>query len=112
MTPRRALLLTFILSFCIAFPMFAKPSVSLHDSVGFRPEVERLFVEAMRVFTAGRFDSAASLFAKHIKDFPRSHRSTGSYIMGAKAYYRLENFRESIRFLKDLIDLYRGCSSS
>ena len=76
------------------------------DSIAFRPEVERQFVDAMRFFTGGRFDTAAVLFTKSIREFPRSHRATGAYIMGAKAYYRLGNFRESVRFLKDLIDLY------
>jgi ABC-type branched-subunit amino acid transport system substrate-binding protein len=85
---------------------FSQNSFSTEDSISFRPEVERLFVDAMRLFTAGRYDSAAALFAKSIRDYPRSHRSTGAYIMGAKAHYQLGNYREAVRYLKDLIDLY------
>ena len=103
--PRVVAFLFFLLTFC-SRQSLATLSVSPEDSITFRPDAERLFVEAMKHFAAGQFDSAASLFARHIKEFPRSHRSTGSYIMGAKAYYRLGSFRESIRFLKDLIDLY------
>lgn len=78
----------------------------LQDSIVFRGDVEKLFVEAMRDFTAQKFDTAALAFSRILKEYPRSHRSTGAYIMGAKAYYRIGNYRESIRLLKDLIDLY------
>jgi ABC-type branched-subunit amino acid transport system substrate-binding protein len=87
------------------------PSASMRaqadrDSIVFRPDVEHLFVEGMRYFQAGKFDTAATLFLRNIREFPRSHRATGAYIMGAKALYEIENYRESIRLLKDLIDLY------
>jgi ABC-type branched-subunit amino acid transport system substrate-binding protein len=83
----------------------AKASVQ-QDSIVFRGDVEREFVEAMRAFTSQRYDSAASLFSSILKEFPRSHRSTGASIMGAKAYYQLGNYRESIRLVKDLMDVY------
>jgi len=81
-------------------------SQTLPDSIVYRPEVEREFVEAMKSFQAGKFDTASVLFIRIIKDSPRSHRATGAFIMGAKAFYELKNFRESIRLLKDLIDIY------
>jgi ABC-type branched-subunit amino acid transport system substrate-binding protein len=81
-------------------------SQSIPDSIVFRPEVEREFVDAMKLFRAGRFDTASALFARTIKEYPRSHRTTGAFIMGGKAYYEARNYRESIRLLKDLIDLY------
>lgn len=93
------------LTFCL-LPAGALRSQAERDSILFRADVERLFVEAMREFQAGKFDSAAVLFVRTIRDFPRSHRSTGAYIMGAKALYEIKNYRESIRLLKDLIDLY------
>jgi TolA-binding protein len=76
------------------------------DSITFRPEVEHQFVEGMKYFQAGVFDSAAALFLRNIRDFPRSHRATGAYIMGAKALYEIKSYKESVRLLKDLIDLY------
>jgi len=81
-------------------------SQSLPDSIIFKPEVEREFVEAMKLFRAGKFDTAARVFIRTIRDYPRSHRTTSVYIMGGKAYYESKNYRESIRLLKDLIDLY------
>ena len=81
-------------------------SQSLPDSILYQPEVEREFVEAMKSFQAGSFDTAAVLFVRTLREYPRSHRTTGSFIMGAKAYYELKNYRESIRLLKDLIDLF------
>ncbi|MBI4419028.1 MAG: tetratricopeptide repeat protein, partial [Ignavibacteriales bacterium] len=80
------------------------------DSLVFRSDVERLFVQAMRHFQGARFDSAAALFMRCIKEFPIHHRTTGAYIMAGKAYYRLGNFRESVRILKNFIDLYPGSS--
>jgi ABC-type branched-subunit amino acid transport system substrate-binding protein len=81
-------------------------SQTLQDSIVFRPEAELEFVHAMKLFKAGRFDTASVLFSRVNKNYPRSHRTTGAFIMGAKAFYELKNFRESIRLLKNLIDLY------
>jgi ABC-type branched-subunit amino acid transport system substrate-binding protein len=76
------------------------------DSIAFSPEVEREFVEAMKFFRAGRMDTACAAFVRIIKEYPHSHRATSAYIMGGKAFYEYKNYRESIRLLKDLIDLY------
>jgi len=81
-------------------------SQTLEDSIGFKREAEREFVDAMKLFRAGRFDSASVLFSRVNKNYPRSHRTTGAYIMGAKSLYELKDFRESIRLLKNLVDLY------
>jgi ABC-type branched-subunit amino acid transport system substrate-binding protein len=81
-------------------------SQSLQDAIVFTPEAESGFVDAMKLFQAGDFDSASVLFSRIIKTYPRSHRTTGAFIMGAKAFYELKNYRESIRFLKNMIDLY------
>lgn len=76
------------------------------DSLAFRADVERIFVEAMRLFQASQFDSATVRFQKCIRDFPFHHRTTGAYIMAGKTYYRLGNYRESVRVLKNFLDLY------
>jgi ABC-type branched-subunit amino acid transport system substrate-binding protein len=83
----------------------AKASV-VQDSILFRGDVEREFVDAMRNYTAQRFDTAAALFLRILKENPRSHRSTGAAIMGAKAFFQLGNYRESIKLLKDLVDVF------
>jgi ABC-type branched-subunit amino acid transport system substrate-binding protein len=79
---------------------------TFQDSIIFTSEAEREFIAAMKLFQAGRFDTAAALFTRTIKEYPRSHRTTAAFIMGGKAYYEFKNYRESIRLLKDLIDLY------
>lgn len=76
------------------------------DSLSFRPDVERVFVEAMRHFQASRFDSAAVKFTRCIRDFPYNHRTTGAYIMAGKTFYRIGNYRESVRLLKNFLDLH------
>jgi ABC-type branched-subunit amino acid transport system substrate-binding protein len=85
---------------------FSIQSQTLTDSIVFKPEAERKFVDAMKTFQAGRFDTAAVEFSRILKNYPQSHRTTGAFIMGAKAFYELKNYRESIRLLKYLIDLY------
>lgn len=91
---------------CIPFSVLAFPVQLPEDSIVFRPEVERLFVEGMRYFSSGQYDSAALWFTRNVREYPRSHRVTGAYIMGSKAFYITGNLRESVRFLKDLIDLF------
>jgi len=89
-----------------AFLGLAWSVLSAQDSITFRPEVEQLFVAGMNQFQSEQFDSAAESFQRLIRDFPRSHRATGSYIIGGKSLYRARLYRESIRLLKDLIDIY------
>jgi ABC-type branched-subunit amino acid transport system substrate-binding protein len=89
----------------ISLPIFLNAQ-TIVDSIVFRPEVERSFVEAMKYYQSSNYDSASILFLKNSHEFPRSHRTTGTYIMGAKAFYEIKNYRESIRLLKDLIDLF------
>ncbi len=90
---------TFAFSICVK-------SQTQQDSIVFKPEAEREFVDAMKLFQAGQFDTASVLFTQLIKDYPIGHRTTGAFIMGAKAFYELKNYRESIRLLKNLIDRY------
>jgi ABC-type branched-subunit amino acid transport system substrate-binding protein len=79
---------------------------TLSDSIVFKPEAEREFVAAMKSFRAGQFDTAAIVFTRILKNYPRSHRTTGAFVMGAKTFYELKEYRESIRLLKNMMDLY------
>ncbi len=63
-------------------------------------------MKSMKLFRTGKFDTASALFMHIIKEYPRSHRTTAAFIMGGKSYYESKRYRESIRLLKDLIDLY------
>ena len=76
------------------------------DSLVFRPDVERVFVVAMKSFGDAQFDSAAAMFVRCVKEYPYNHRTTGAHIMAGKSYYRLGNYRESVRLLKNFLDLY------
>lgn len=100
---KRHFIIVTLLSFFLCCIVSAQ---GMQDSIIFRPEVERLFVEAMKYFQSGKFDSASLLFTRTMHDFPRSHRTTGAYIMDAKALYEIKDYKESIRLLKDLIDLF------
>jgi len=82
------------------------PAQTLSDSIVFKPEAERAFIEAMKMFQASRYDTASVLFTRLVSTYPRNHRTTGALIMGAKAFYELKDYRESIRLLKNMIDLY------
>jgi tetratricopeptide (TPR) repeat protein len=76
------------------------------DSIVYRADVERVFVDAMKMFTAEKFDTAATMFHSLMRMYPRSHRETGAMIMGAKALAYAGKWKESIRQAKDLIDVY------
>ncbi|MBP8975235.1 MAG: penicillin-binding protein activator [Bacteroidetes bacterium] len=76
------------------------------DKILFRQVVEQRFSQALRVYESANYDSAAVLFHSLLKEYPRNHRATAAYIMGAKAYYHIGNYRLSIQFVKDLLDLY------
>src|SRR3990172_11271147 len=99
--PLRLFSLTLLLSIVLTGVSSAQD-----DSLLFRPDVERVFVAAMRHFSGARFDSAAAQFVRCMRDFPYNHRTTGASIMAGKAYYRLGNYRESVRLLKNFLDLY------
>jgi ABC-type branched-subunit amino acid transport system substrate-binding protein len=94
-----------ILLVSLAFSTVAQSQI-LSDSIVFKPEAEHDFVNAMKLYEAGRFDTASALFYHIIKSYYRTHRTTGAFIMGAKAFYELKDYRESVRLLKNLMDLY------
>jgi tetratricopeptide (TPR) repeat protein len=79
---------------------------AITDSIAFDGNAERSFVSAMRLFLAEDYDSSSGVFLEHLQSYPRSHRTTGAYIMGGKALHESRNYRASIRLLKNLIDLY------
>ena len=97
-------------SFLLVFPSAANSQLQRQDSLSFRPDVERVFVIGMKHFQGARFDSAAATFMRCLTEFPYNHRTTGAYLMGGKAYYRLGNYRESVRVLKNFLDLHPGSS--
>lgn len=102
----RLAFLVFLMSAFLTGPSEIRAQLTRQDSLSFRPDVEKIFVDAMKHFTAERYDSAAGLFMRCLREFPFHHRTTGAYIMGGKAYYRLGNYRESVRILKNFIDLH------
>jgi ABC-type branched-subunit amino acid transport system substrate-binding protein len=99
---RNILFVAFFFLVVLVQGLFTQP---LQDSIVYKPDVEREFSKAMKLFKAGRFDTASATFISILKEYPRSHRATGAFIMGGKAFYELKNYRESLRLLKDLIDL-------
>ncbi len=76
----------------------------------FRSDAEQVFVSGMQAFRAGAYDSAAARFNRCLTAFPRNHRVTAAYIMGAKAEYYLGRYQESVRLAKNLIDLFPSSS--
>ena len=102
---KNSIILPLILSVMLVFPIGVR-SQTLSDSIVFKPEAEHEFLKAMKAFQAAHFDTASTLFSQIIINYPGCHRATGAFIMGAKAFYELKDYRESIRLLKNMIDLY------
>ncbi len=101
----RHLLFAITFLFFVSFPASGR-TFSVGDSLVYRAAAERQFVQAMKYFTARQYSEAVKSFLDILKDYPHNHRSTGAYIMAAKSYYRLGNYRESIRLLRNFVDLY------
>jgi ABC-type branched-subunit amino acid transport system substrate-binding protein/TolA-binding protein len=76
------------------------------DSLIYQDAAERRFQQALQQFEAGAFEDAAQNFLQIVRDFPRNHRATAAYLMAAKANYRRGAYRESIKILRTLLDLY------
>jgi ABC-type branched-subunit amino acid transport system substrate-binding protein len=97
--------LLLVLSALVVSPAGVR-SQALQEATSFIPEAEREFLDAMKMFQGEHFDSASAVFSHIITMYPRCQRITGAFIMGAKSFYELKDYRESIRLLKNLIDLY------
>lgn len=81
-------------------------TILIDSNVVYNDYAEKCFLTGLKFFQDGKYDTAASVFVRTIKDFPRNQRTTSAFIMGAKALYETGRYQESIRLLKDLIDLY------
>lgn len=76
------------------------------DSVVFNPRAEEIFQRAVGFYELQQYDTAAFVFQQLLGEYPRNHRATAAYVMGAKAWYQKGDYRLSIQLLKDLLDLY------
>lgn len=71
----------------------------------FNGDAEKRFAIALKNFNVGEFAEAASGF-EYLTKLPPHHRTTAAYVMLGKAYYRIKDFRESVKALKHFIDTY------
>lgn len=91
---------------------FAYAFLQQPDSLVYQDEAEQLFQQALQQFQAGKFEDSERTFLQVVKDFPHSHRTTAAYLMAAKSDYRRGAYRESIKLLRTLLDLYPTSSFS
>jgi ABC-type branched-subunit amino acid transport system substrate-binding protein len=73
------------------------------DTLVYREEAERLFVDALRHVEAEDHAVAAEVFQRLIVEFPESHRITASYLMLGKSRYRMGKLHESIQTLTEFL---------
>lgn len=100
-------ILILLMVFCFFTGMIDESCVAqVSDIVSYDARVEQLFTQARLLYEAKAYDSAAHAFSHLLKQYPRNHRATAAYLMGAKAYYSINDYRTSIQLLKDLFDLY------
>lgn len=91
---------------------FAYASVQQPDSLVYQEEAEQLFQQGLQRFAAGEFEEASRIFQQVVKEFPQNHRTTAAYLMAAKSDYRRGAYRESVKLLRTLLDLYPTSSFS
>ena len=76
------------------------------DSVLYKPAVERTFQEAMNNFTDRRYRLAVGEF-QSIIDLPQNtHRTSASYLMGAKSLYHLGDYQSSVTLLRRFLSRF------
>lgn len=100
MVCRRILFLVAVLASHAAVAPPAMSQRSTSDSVLYKPGVEQNFQEAMKNFTQRRYRPALEKF-QSIVDLPENtHRTSASYLMGAKSLYHLGDYRSSVTLLR------------
>ncbi len=98
------LLASCILSSTIPTPVFSQTSSA--DSVLYRAGVERSFQEALKQFEDHHYRTALDEFQR-IVDLPEpTHRTSASYLMGAKTLYHLGDYRSSIALLRKFFNRF------
>ncbi len=101
---RLLLCASIIVSSTIVPPAFSQTSG--RDSVLYRPTVERSFQEALRQFEDRHFHTALEIF-RRIVDLPEpTHRTSASYLMGAKSLYHLGDYRSSVSLLRSFFNRF------
>ncbi|MBM4159747.1 MAG: tetratricopeptide repeat protein [Ignavibacteria bacterium] len=94
--------------FLLLLPFLAPAQHVRQDSVLFRPEVERIFTDAVSLFKLGEYGQAAEQFDRILYRYPGTQRETAAYIMGAKSRYELGRFEEAQELLRELLYRYPG----
>ena len=95
---RLLLLASFALSSAIVPPAFGQ--ISGPDSVLYRPAVERSFQEALNQFEDHHYRTALEAFQRIVGLSETTHRTSASYLMGAKSLYHLGDYRSSVSLLR------------
>lgn len=97
---RRILLLGVIAALTCVIAPAAVGQLSGPDSVLYKPAVERSFQEAMKNFTNREYRPALEKFQSIVNLSEATHRTSASYLMGAKALYHLGDYRSSLSLLR------------
>jgi branched-chain amino acid transport system substrate-binding protein len=100
---RRILLLGVIAALTCALAPAAMGQLSGPDSVVYKPAVERSFQEAMKNFTNREYRPALEKFQAIVSLAEATHRTSASYLMGAKALYHLGDYRSSLSLLRGFL---------
>ncbi len=97
----------FTLIFLLALSSEARVARGGQDSVAFKPAMERLFQDAMKSFTEQNYAQAEAGFLRIVNQAEVTHRTSGAYLMAAKAMYHRSAYRSSADLLRRFLDLFQ-----
>jgi len=80
---------------------FVEDTLVMYNSLA-----ESSFLEGLKLYQMGKYDTSASIFLRVAKELPRNQRTTAAYVMAGKALCESNKPKESIKLLKDFIDIY------
>lgn len=99
------LLIVSVLSVATIIPALA--SKAKEDSVVYRPNVERSFQDAMKLFRGRRYAEAYESFQRIVEQPAASHRTTAAYLMAAKSLYHRGDYRGSVALLQRFLERFK-----
>lgn len=106
MAVRRLFLLPTLL-ILLALPSQARPQARGQDSVWYKPAVERIFQDAMKLFTDRNYTAAESGFLQIVHQPDVSHRTSAAYLMAAKSMYHRGEYWPSVDILRRFLDRFQ-----
>jgi len=96
-----------VLVMVVACSAGSRATGSGRDTVIYRPAMEQVFQDALRLFEEKNYRQAENGFLRIVNQPDVSHRTTAAYLMAAKAMYHQSEYRSSADLLRRFLSRFR-----